>query len=59
MSWKVIVDISPKTIQGTKDCHEYVFDVYKNKKEACEVRDRINSIGDMGKAYVENQRRGK
>ncbi len=30
----------------------------KQKKEACEVRDRINLIGDMGKAYVENQRRG-
>lgn len=35
-----------------------MFLMYIKQKKACEVRDRINLIGDMGKAYVENQRRG-
>ena len=55
MKYKVIVDIAPKTIKGTNRCHKYVFDSYKTKKEACEIRDRINSLGDMGKAYVEKE----
>lgn len=51
--WNVVVDIAPRTIEGTKGCHEYVFDTFFTKKEAIEIRDRINSLGNMGKAYVE------
>ena len=51
--WKVIVDIAPKIIKGTNGCHKYVFDTYKTKKEALKKKDMINSLGDMGTAYIE------
>lgn len=30
--WKVVVDIAPKTIEGTKGCHKYVFGTYKTNE---------------------------
>lgn len=53
MKWIVVIDISPKTINGTHGCHKYVFDEYKTQKTAIEIRDMINSLGDMGKAHIE------
>lgn len=50
---KVIVDIAPRTIEGTKGCHKYIFDEYKTKKEAQKITDEINESGTLGKAYFE------
>lgn len=51
--WKVIVDILPKTIEGTKGCHKYVFGTYKTKKEAEKITNEINELNMMGKAHFE------
>lgn len=51
--WKVIVDIYPKTIKGTKGCHKYVFDKYKTKMEATQITDEINKLNTLGKAHFE------
>lgn len=53
--WKVIVDISPKTIKGTKGCHKYVFDTYKTKNEAEKITNEINKLNVMGKAHFEKE----
>lgn len=49
--WKVTVDISPRTIDGTKGCHKYVFGEYKTKKEAKRIANEINETRTLGKAY--------
>lgn len=49
--WKVVVDIAPKTIEGTKGCHKYVFGTYKTKKEAEKIINEINKSNEMGKAH--------
>lgn len=49
--WKVVVDIAPKTIEGTKGCHKYVFGAYKTKKEAEKIINEINKSNEMGKAH--------
>ena len=53
--YKVVVDIYPRTIQGTNGCHKYVFDSYKTKKQAQKVSDEINENGTLGKACVEKK----
>ena len=49
--WKVVVDIAPKTIEGTKGCHKYVFGTYKTKREAEKIINEINKSNEMGKAH--------
>lgn len=56
MKYKVIVDISPRTIPGTKGCHKYVWGYYKTKREAVAMAKDINSPlsgGYLGTARVE------
>lgn len=33
MKYIVVVDIAPRTIKGTNDCHKYVFGKYETKKK--------------------------
>lgn len=56
--YKVVVDIAPRTIDGTKGCHEYVWDYYKTKREANHMAQGINSPltgGHLGVARVEKR----
>jgi len=53
MKYKVVVDISPRVILGTKNCHKYVFERYTTKREATRISKNINTTPGMGKAYVE------
>lgn len=53
--WKVMVDISPRTIDGTKGCHIYVFGEYKTKKEAKRIVNEINEMRTLGKAYFKKE----
>lgn len=53
MKYRVIVDISPRTIEGINGCHKYVFGSYKTKKEADRVSAEINKTKGAGKATVE------
>lgn len=55
MAWKVVVDIAPKVIKGTKGCHEYVWQRYKTKKQAQFWADEFNRSGDYGTARVEKE----
>lgn len=43
MKWKVIVDIAPKTIDGTSGCHQYVFGYYRTKREADMIAAELNA----------------
>ena len=56
--YRVIVDISPKTIPGTNGCHEYVFGEYKTRREAFRVSEEINRTKDAGTAVVEKKAEG-
>lgn len=51
--WKVVVDMSPATVQGTNGCHEYVFGWYKTKREAKQIADAFNLVTGSEKARVE------
>lgn len=53
MKYKVVVDITPRTIPGTKNCHRYMFGIYTTKREASSIAQNINTTNCMGKAYVE------
>lgn len=53
--WEVVVDITPRTIAGTKGCHKYVFGEYKTKKCAEKIKNEINDSGKLGKAYIEKK----
>ena len=58
MMWKVIVDISPRTIEGTNGCHKYVWGHYKTKREAVLMCNDINSPlsnGILGVATFEKE----
>ena len=57
VKYTVIVDISPKTIPGTKGCHKYVFNDYRTKKEAVKVAAKINANRLMGVATVEKDKK--
>ena len=54
MKWRVVVDIAPKTIEGTNGCHKYVFGRYKTKKEAKRIVEDIIS-NNLGIATVEKE----
>lgn len=54
--YKVIVDIAPRTIEGTNGCHKYVFNSYKRKKEAVSEMNKINQIKELGVATVEKSK---
>lgn len=54
MKYRVVVDISPRVIEGTKSCHKYVFDEYRTKREASYISSEINRLG-LGKASVERR----
>lgn len=54
MKYMVIVDISPRTIEGTKRCHKYVFGEYKTKREASYFAAEIERLG-MGTATIERR----
>lgn len=55
MTWKVVVGIAPKTIEGTNGCHKYVFAYYGTKREAERIATELNAIRDQfsGTATVE------
>lgn len=53
--WEVVVDITPRTIAGTKGCHKYVFGKYKTKKCAEKIKNEINDSEKLGKAYIEKK----
>ena len=53
MKWKVVIDISPKTIEGTNGCHRYVYRWCKTKREADGIANKINENGNLGMAMVE------
>ena len=50
----MIVDISPRVVEGTKSCHKYVFNEYRTKKEASYISSEINRL-ELGKASVESR----
>lgn len=52
MRWTVVVDIEPKTIEGTKGCHMFVFNEFNTQKEAEECAERLNELNEKGKAFV-------
>ena len=53
MNWKVVVDIAPRTIEGTNGCHEFVYGYYKTKGEAQTICDQINTVDKSSTARVE------
>ena len=55
MAWKVVVDIAPKTIEGTNGCHKYVFRHCRTKKEADMTARELNALKHQfsGTATVE------
>lgn len=53
MRYRVIVDISPRTIPGTNGCHKYVFKYFRTKREADASAEALNAAKDFGKATVE------
>lgn len=52
MKWKVMCDMFPNTIPGTKGCHKYVLCEAKTKQEAQRIADKIKETTSE-KAWVE------
>ena len=45
MKWKVVVDIAPRIVEGTKGCHKFVFGYYKTKRDATYVANELVKEG--------------